>query len=78
MVQLHGFEREVAVRPTTDVDLLADARRRPSATSKLAGILEELGTIAESGALSEGIAFRWDVDGVVVEGFETFSIPGRV
>ena len=91
MVQLHGFEREVAVRPTADVDLLADARRRPSTTTKLAGILEEMGTIAESGALNEGIAFRWDVGGVVVEifgpdglknraatieGFETFSIPG--
>ena len=43
MVQIHAFERGSGSRPTTDVDVLGDSRRRPPMTARIAEILVEQG-----------------------------------
>ena len=43
MVQLFAYEHESASRPTTDIDILGDARERPSGTRWLAEKLRGLG-----------------------------------
>ena len=43
MVQLHAFERGSGSRPTSDIDLLGDSRRRPPMTAQIAKVLVEQG-----------------------------------
>ena len=43
MVQLLAYDYGAESRPTTDIDVLGNARRRPSGTRTLAQILDDLG-----------------------------------
>jgi hypothetical protein len=68
MVQLHAFERGGGSRPTADIDVLGDSRRRPPVTARIAEILVERGakmTMPPVG--DENLGYRFEVEGEVVE-----------
>lgn len=68
MVQLHGFELGGAVRPTADIDILGDARRRPGATERIAAaVLERGGEMAMPPMGNERLGFRFELDGETIE-----------
>lgn len=75
MVQLHGFEHAANPRPTSDIDILADSRRRPSMTRQLAETLDELGAKlaqtrrppSQTSAISSRLTIRlWRFSGPMV------------
>ncbi len=43
MVQLHGLQHDDDPRPTVDIDVLGDARRRPVMTERMAQIVIDRG-----------------------------------
>jgi hypothetical protein len=68
MVQLHGFEHGSGVRPTADIDLLADARRRPEMTEQVANLLvAKGGRMAIPPVSNEKLGFRFELDGETIE-----------
>jgi hypothetical protein len=68
MVQLHGFEYGGGLRPTADIDLLADARRRPEMTEQIARlVVAEGGQMAIPPMGNEKLGFRFELDGQTVE-----------
>lgn len=68
MVALFAIEAGELQRATTDIDILGDARQRPSATGAVAERLEEIGgTLKEISGLESERGFRFDVDGQVVD-----------
>lgn len=68
MVQLHGFEHGSGMRPTADIDLLADARRRPEVTEQVANIVVTRGgRMAMPPVSNEKLGFRFELDGETVE-----------
>ena len=70
MVQLHAFEQGVDVpRATTDIDILADARRTPSATEIVSQRLVELGfrLLPPTSLVEPDIAFVFERDGQTVD-----------
>lgn len=91
-VQLFAYEHGQAARPTADVDILADARDRPSKTEVVAGKLQELGAaISEPTGLDRDTSYGFELDGELVEvlgpdglrrkpktvgNLETIEIPG--
>jgi hypothetical protein len=71
MVQLHAYEHGAESRPTTDIDILGDARRRPSMTEQLALILKDLGAELHLPSSTDAkIGYQFDVQG------ETFEVLG--
>jgi hypothetical protein len=68
MVQLHGFERDDDLRPTTDIDILAAARKPPSMTEQIASILVEKGAeVTVPPRTSSEVGYRFELDGEVIE-----------
>lgn len=68
MVQLHGFEYGSDLRPTADIDLLADARRRPEMTEQIARlVIAKGGQMAIPPMNSEKLGFRFELNGQTVE-----------
>jgi hypothetical protein len=68
MVQLHGFEREDDLRPTTDIDLLGAARKPPAMTEKIASMLIEKGAaVAMPPRSNPEVGYRFELAGEVVE-----------
>jgi hypothetical protein len=68
MVQLHGFEHDDDLRPTTDIDLLGAARKRPAMTEQIASMLIGKGAEVVTPPRSQpGIGYRFHLDGQVVE-----------
>lgn len=68
MVQLHAYEHGRESRPTTDIDILGDARRRPSMTEQLAQILKNLGGELHLPSSTDAkIGYQFDVQGETVE-----------
>lgn len=68
MVQLHAYEHAANVRPTEDIDVLGDARHRPSATESLARIVTELGGEPVSPpATDPKLGYRFGFEGQIVE-----------
>lgn len=72
MVQVHisRFGAPTLARATKDVDLLGDARKRPSVTEKIGGILASLGyrPMVTSASASQSMMYRFvDDDGRVVD-----------
>jgi hypothetical protein len=43
MVQLYGFEHGDDSRPTVDIDVLGDSRKRPAMTERIAQIVVDRG-----------------------------------
>lgn len=91
MVQLHAIEKGQTTRPTTDVDLLGDARKRPSATALIAEVLDRVGNLMDTTSQREVLGLRWNANGVPIDvlapdglkdraktsgQLETLSIPG--
>ncbi len=92
MVQLYAYEYAASPRPTTDIDVLADARRRPTVISRVAKKLSELGAELPTPPTTDPrLGYRFEVDGQIVDilgpdglrkrprtlgRFETFEIPG--
>ncbi|MGH2954450.1 MAG: nucleotidyl transferase AbiEii/AbiGii toxin family protein [Solirubrobacterales bacterium] len=80
MVQVYAFEHGVAPRPTRDIDLLGDARSRPSATEQLAGVVTELGGDRETPpATDPKLGYRFKMGGLLVEilGPEGLKTPAK-
>ena len=68
MVALFAIEAQQAQRATTDIDVLADARARPSGTAWATRRLEALGaTVHELQPSERERGFRFDFDGQVVD-----------
>lgn len=68
MVALFAIEAEQRQRATTDIDILTDARARPSATKWAAERLQSLGaTLREPTGLDHERGFRFDFGGQIVD-----------
>jgi hypothetical protein len=68
MVQLHALEHGATIRPTGDIDLLGDSRRRPPMTERIAETLVERGgEMATPPPGDDRLGFRFEIDGQVVE-----------
>lgn len=68
MVALFAIEAQQPQRATTDIDVLADARSRPSATEWASRRLESLGaTLHEVDGTEHHRGFRFDVEGQIVD-----------
>lgn len=68
MVQLLAYEHGAESRPTTDIDLLGDARRRPSGTRSLAETLDELGAeMAIPPSTDPRSGYKFELDGEIIE-----------
>lgn len=68
MVQLHAYEHGASVRPTEDIDLLGDARQRPSGTEALARVVSERGgDPATPPGTDPTLGYRFEVGGQLVE-----------
>ena len=68
MVGLFAIEAGQLQRPTTDIDLLGDARQRPSGTRAITEQLERMGgSLAEVSGLESERGFRFELDGQVVD-----------
>jgi hypothetical protein len=92
MTALFALEAGQVGRPTTDIDILSDARQRPSGTEWVTQRLSTLGaTRHEIGGFDAEKGFRFEVDGQVVDvlapdglarpartdrQFQTIQIPG--
>ena len=68
MVQLHAFEHVASPRPTGDIDLLGDARARPSVTEHLGNAIDELGgELVEPPSTDPQLGQRFAIDGQVID-----------
>jgi hypothetical protein len=68
MVQLHGLQHDNDPRPTIDIDILGNSRRRPAMTERLAQILiDRGGEVAMPPRSNKKLGYRFEVDGEVVE-----------
>ena len=92
MVQLHAFEHQSDARLTTDIDVLGDARRRPSMTQSIAELLQRWGgKMRPPPTSNENLGYQFDVDGEIIEvlgsdgvksnprtigKYTTFQVPG--
>lgn len=92
MVATFAFEAGQINRPTSDIDILGDARQRPSGTEWITERLRQLGATRHAiGGFESEKGFRFEVDGQVVDvlapdglklpamtdsQFQTIQIPG--
>lgn len=94
MVQLHGLQHDDDddPRPTVDIDVLGDARRRPVMTERMAQILiDRGGEVAMPPRSNKKLGYRFEIEGEFVEilapdglssdpktvnGLTTFQVPG--
>lgn len=92
MVALFAIEAGQLQRPTTDIDILGDARQRPSGTEVVTERLESIGgALEEVSGLESERGFRFELDGQIVDvlapdglaapptttgGLQTIQIPG--
>jgi Nucleotidyl transferase AbiEii toxin, Type IV TA system len=68
MVQLHVARAgEPASRPTEDIDIIGDSRKRPSATERIAARLIVLGFRVADVLVEPATAFRFVRDGAIVD-----------
>jgi hypothetical protein len=68
MVQLHAFEHAASPRPTSDIDLLGDARARPSVTEHLGQAIDELGgELVEPPSTDPELGQRFEIDGQTID-----------
>ncbi len=68
MVQLHGVQHDDDLRPTVDIDVLGDARRRPVMTERMAQILiDRGGAVVLPPRSNKKLGYRFEIDGEVVE-----------
>jgi hypothetical protein len=65
MVQLHAYEHASTSRPTDDIDILSDARKK--ATQRIAKILDLLGDLTMPPVNDPRLGYQWSLDGHLVE-----------
>jgi hypothetical protein len=65
MVQLHAYKHAATSRPTDDIDILSDTRKK--ATKRIARILNRLGDMATPPVTAPRLGYQWTVDGQLVE-----------
>lgn len=92
MVHLLCIEHQEISRPTTDIDLLGDARSRPSQTSQISRTLTDLGATLKQPSRTTpdtGYVFTWEdqtievlgpdglrADPETVTGYKTIQVKG--
>lgn len=68
MVQLHAFEHAGNPRPTSDIDILADARGRSSMTQRLAERLDKLGArLTDPPTTDPNLGYQFEIGDQIVE-----------
>jgi hypothetical protein len=68
MVQLHAFEHATNPRPTGDIDLLGDARAKPSMTEHIGNAIGELGgELVEPPSTDPRLGHRFKIDGQTID-----------
>lgn len=68
MVQLHAFEHSVSPRPTRDIDLLGDARAKPSITEHIGTTIDELGgELLAPPSTDPQLGHRFEINGQTVD-----------
>lgn len=68
MVQLHAFEHAANPRPTGDIDLLGDARAKPSQTEQIGRTIDELGGgLVNPPSTDPQLGQRFEIDGQTVD-----------
>jgi hypothetical protein len=68
MVGLFAYEHGRSARTTTDIDILGDARKRPSVTELLARRLSDLkATVQRPSGLDHELGYQFNLDGHVIE-----------
>lgn len=68
MVQLHAFEHAANPRPTADIDLLGDARARPSVTEQVGRAIDELGGgLVDPPSTDPQLGQRFEIDGQTID-----------
>ncbi|MEX2448401.1 MAG: nucleotidyl transferase AbiEii/AbiGii toxin family protein [Solirubrobacterales bacterium] len=68
MVQLHAYEHAADPRPTRDIDLLGDARAKPSVTEHLGKAIDELGgELVEPPSTDPEFGQRFEIDGQTID-----------
>jgi hypothetical protein len=78
MVALFAIEAGEAARPTTDIDILGNARARPSATESVTATLKSLGAeLHDVSGLDSERGFRFEIDGQVVDVLAPDGLPER-
>lgn len=67
LVALHAIEAGQRQRATKDIDILADARSRPSGTEWATTALTDEGAVVRAGEMGREFGFRFDLDGQIVD-----------
>jgi hypothetical protein len=68
MVQLHAYEHAANPRPTSDIDLLGDARTRPSITEHIGKTIDELGgELVDPPSTDPQLGYRFEIDGQAID-----------
>jgi hypothetical protein len=68
MVQLHAYEHAASPRPTSDIDVLGDARARPSVTEHIGKTIDELGgELVEPSSTDPRLGHRFEIDGQAID-----------
>lgn len=77
MVQLHAYEHGASARPTEDIDVLGNSRRR--VTERLAEVLDRLGEMVAPPVTEPSLGYRFEIGGQTVEllGPEGLGKPPR-
>lgn len=68
MVQLHAFEHAASPRPTGDIDLLGDARAKPSVTEQVGQAIDEMGGgLVDPPSTDPKLGQRFEIDGQTID-----------
>ncbi len=76
MVASFAMQARQLARPTRDIDILGDARQRPSATERVTSRLLALGGVLQTvGGLDMRKGYRFEVDGQLVDVLAPDGLP---
>lgn len=76
MVQLHGYERGRTARPTSDIDLLGDSRKKMTQTMSET-IIEQGGEIAHLNTGDPALGYAFEIDGAEIEILGSEGLQGN-
>ncbi len=76
MTQLHAFEHGAPARPTDDIDILGNARVRPSMTEWISTKLDELGARLRTPPATDPLTgYQFELGGAIVEVLGQDGLP---
>jgi hypothetical protein len=68
MVQLHAYEHAANPRPTSDIDLLGDARVKPSITEQIGKTINALGgQLVDPPPTDPQLGYRFEINGQAID-----------